>query len=717
MKISFLFLSFLLFNHLCFGQQSSLAQQMNELVDNPVSLSTGTPNIDIPLFNIEIGGQTVPIALSYIARGVRFNQSSGEVGLGWSLSPNYRVNEDIRGHVSNENGVPNLDSIELVLNNNYFWSRDETLAKFASSNDRGGLPSIIDLNNERYSGEHNIYRYSLQDRSGACLWIKKGETLLLDAPKGSVDFKHTYDPYNISLAAYTIYDDRGWKYTFGENEIGENNGDGNSYPVNRILAPNGEAVDFEYVNYFESSTPMFKSELKIIEGYMNGGFNCLTTYNYDTLTTSIDPNAFFSRRVTKITHNRGHLDYIRSPEGKIQSITSYNMAGQQNKQIDFYYSNHDSYVFLDSISVNGLDRVYRFEYYQKKEEYSPGNTKYDITTNKFTLTHWGHYSENEDGHGRGDIPYIGGEEIYDINDHGAISNPYKTIGEMIGPGIESNFSSRWGTALEVFTLKKIIYPGGGSTNYVFIGVENGNGLLIDEIINEDGINGVASRKKYTYKDVFYQFENPDKRYIQQKAIIGGIFSQSTFSITKWALFNTYIITNGVPYLNHEPYYFLNVEEQNFDPEGLTGKTEYLYSSSNYNYIKEFGTNMTPNVALRGQMSRRYPATYRNDEYMGRKPVLEQKIYYKNEGGWKKVRDEVSTYQWFQDPISPTVRNFTVQQYAKMGGWPTDSYSTNHLFEEHLWSEGHIDSFFDYGFYNTITGWPKLLTTKITEYHE
>ncbi|WP_375448652.1 RICIN domain-containing protein [uncultured Fibrella sp.] len=52
----------------------------------PVSLYTGLPNIEIPIYTIEQGNLKVPITLSYHASGVRVNQHPGWVGLNWNLN-------------------------------------------------------------------------------------------------------------------------------------------------------------------------------------------------------------------------------------------------------------------------------------------------------------------------------------------------------------------------------------------------------------------------------------------------------------------------------------------------------------------------------------------------------------------------------------------------------------------------------------------------------
>jgi len=66
--------------------QSPNVASLGSYLDVPVSLFTGTPNIQVPIFNVtNTGGVTVPINLSYNAHGFRPDEHPGWVGSGWSL--------------------------------------------------------------------------------------------------------------------------------------------------------------------------------------------------------------------------------------------------------------------------------------------------------------------------------------------------------------------------------------------------------------------------------------------------------------------------------------------------------------------------------------------------------------------------------------------------------------------------------------------------------
>lgn len=52
----------------------------------PVGLFTGSPNISVPLFTYKTGSIDLPLSLSYSSNGVKVDEISTNVGLGWNLN-------------------------------------------------------------------------------------------------------------------------------------------------------------------------------------------------------------------------------------------------------------------------------------------------------------------------------------------------------------------------------------------------------------------------------------------------------------------------------------------------------------------------------------------------------------------------------------------------------------------------------------------------------
>ena len=61
------------------------AAAFTEYITNPVGYYTGTPEIGIPLCEVNLKDFTLPVSLSYHAGGIRVEEAASNVGLGWSL--------------------------------------------------------------------------------------------------------------------------------------------------------------------------------------------------------------------------------------------------------------------------------------------------------------------------------------------------------------------------------------------------------------------------------------------------------------------------------------------------------------------------------------------------------------------------------------------------------------------------------------------------------
>src|SRR5258708_17101870 len=61
------------------------AFQFMKYTEMPVSEYTGIPEINVPLFEINVDGLKIPVNLTYHARGINVTQEASWVGLGWDL--------------------------------------------------------------------------------------------------------------------------------------------------------------------------------------------------------------------------------------------------------------------------------------------------------------------------------------------------------------------------------------------------------------------------------------------------------------------------------------------------------------------------------------------------------------------------------------------------------------------------------------------------------
>lgn len=73
------------------------AAKMARYADFPVSPSLGTADISIPIYEINTGRLRLPISLQYNTSGIKVNEVSGPVGLGWHLNAGGVITRTIAG--------------------------------------------------------------------------------------------------------------------------------------------------------------------------------------------------------------------------------------------------------------------------------------------------------------------------------------------------------------------------------------------------------------------------------------------------------------------------------------------------------------------------------------------------------------------------------------------------------------------------------------------
>ena len=101
----------------------------------PEGNASGVPNISIPLFTISSGGFEIPISLSYNASGIKVNDMSSWVGLGWSLMAGGYITRNIKDapDTPTNRSVP---AINASLSGNIVFADSLLSELYSNSKDR-----------------------------------------------------------------------------------------------------------------------------------------------------------------------------------------------------------------------------------------------------------------------------------------------------------------------------------------------------------------------------------------------------------------------------------------------------------------------------------------------------------------------------------------------------------------------------------------------------
>jgi len=284
MKKSLLLLTCLLFSRLLSAQilgepasiQSPNTANLGLYGEMPVSLFTGMPSIEVPLYTVEEGPLKVPLSLSYHASGFRPDMHPGWVGMGWSLASGGVVTRSVRD-IPDEYDNSNQLRDQGTQAGYYFhrwilnpasptdWTSTSYMQSVARSNE-----SKKDTEPDEFSFDFNGYSGKFYLNTDGSWKVKCDKPLLVSPFVPSQTSPFAADPFPVSQASqtrtygksmtfvgFTVTTEDGTQYVFGgttsaiEYEMGlfSQNTDewvANSWYLTQIIHPDGHSISFTY---------------------------------------------------------------------------------------------------------------------------------------------------------------------------------------------------------------------------------------------------------------------------------------------------------------------------------------------------------------------------------------------------------------------------------------------------------------------------------------
>lgn len=189
--------------------------------DVPVSPYTGTADVNVPIYTIQIKGMSLPIALDYHTGGVKVKEEATWVGLGWNLTPGGMVSRTIMDHDDFGNGslpyftsqVPQPDA-DMAANQPYLANQQPSLGPYmydffctylvGTSNGNYDYSNAFNQGVGMYDMEPDLFNYNIPGHSGKFILTRAGNVVLQKQENIRIQF-----PSNGS--SFTITDDQGNK--------------------------------------------------------------------------------------------------------------------------------------------------------------------------------------------------------------------------------------------------------------------------------------------------------------------------------------------------------------------------------------------------------------------------------------------------------------------------------------------------------------------------
>ncbi len=354
--------------------QSPNAASLGQYGELPVSLFTGTPQIDIPLYSLTEKGAEAAISLSYYATGVKPDQHPGWVGLNWNLNAGGVITR-----VVNDLPDENIEPYAGERTGFFFQYQNLTVDDWS---DKSYIRTIGSTLNYIYDTEPDEFVFNIPGKLSGKFYIsyedngdgKKNRTwqvvcdrkvdvevsstTLLPPPftPGGWSLWATYLP---SFHGFILTDEDGTRYEFGgttdaiEYSMGffEQDTDtwiAGAWNLTKIADTNGHEITFDYqrierefINQMYISLQMRKKEtsppdINYFLFFLSGGLignNAFMTPGCQQFNSLIQPYGFFAGKLISPVY----LKQISNMQATLQFNTS------PSKELPYRQSIYDTY--------------------------------------------------------------------------------------------------------------------------------------------------------------------------------------------------------------------------------------------------------------------------------------------------------------------------------------------------------------------------------------
>lgn len=460
----------------------------------PVSLYTGIPQIEAPLYTIDYRGFKLPVSLSYHASGIKVEDVASWVGTGWALQAGGVISRTVMG-IEDESGN---GYYRIPLKNKGLPAS----GLFDLVNNDAQYKLFTDVSRDLYDTEPDIFNFNFGGISGQFFFDEAGVARTI--PASTIKVKHHPLENNLDAALnyWEIVDDKGITYILGKDNAIEqmtmmdddqmfNKTARTAWYLNKIILPNKQdSITFEYTAKYERySTKPSQTYRVPIRRATDYGTALLVASGYGySSQLGEGPYAALSIaegkvQLSAINWKYGKVNFFSTTfrkdiNGKLlDSIRVFDASGRLVKNLQFRYNNNVNRPFLTSIVEK--DRKTRDSLEHYKFEY------YDGLPSRFSNSQdaWGYYNGKSNLHL---IPYEPRLISYNTNAFAMPNADRSCNGDYMKAG----------------TLSKIYYPTKGYTvfdyeanEYYKLG-EPGNGSSTpgyyttrnaDMVIMQDGI--------------------------------------------------------------------------------------------------------------------------------------------------------------------------------------------------------------------------------------
>lgn len=445
-------------------QAEILTKRGEFTINNP----TGTPDISIPLLEIDAHGFKIPLTMKYMPRPLKPGYNYDLYGFGWSLNSTYCISRNIESLADEE--------------------ADFTLS----------YKKILDQDLHRLYPYFNEYNF-VHDKFHVTLPTGTSFDFVIDNNKGKLEYTVSY-PKKISIFcsysksniySFTVVDESGISYQFNEAEVAFTDNDNAwnrnvAWYLTKIQFPDKkDPIIFEYDQQIKT---------KLVQGINDGSLLIGEQYIMTDYNQPYNPNlgqkyfcSFYNGNnlikykmslIKSIDYGSGRINFVYQYSQKETSYNYLKKIESPNKIIDFdynygyslgFYPNGDPLADLTKITISSNNKTEPQVYSFKNSGVGGFNNGVD---------HWGNLTNNinQDGMANFNL-YIGfnaanANGVFNTNKCRVIPNypnetiPYSKI-RLYYTEANGEFRSASSYPDSHNILREIIYPNGGKSDFIW----------------------------------------------------------------------------------------------------------------------------------------------------------------------------------------------------------------------------------------------------------
>lgn len=457
----------------------------------PVNEYTGVPRINIPMYTLQEDDMQVPIALAYHSGGIRVGEESSNVGLGWTLQAGGAITRALADRDDLRYSRATLPDPPLT-DNGHFLSRTYQFHTPAQDISTGfpvnGVNTTLPLplsgywsTIDRLDYIPDVFSFNFGGYTGSFVFTETMEVFSLEATDLKINYIPGSNPFNGKFEAITP---DGILYEFAQTvEVTQRTGSGvphqkyvsTWYLTNISNANRTKNISFVYStreevspipsytqnlflinvssslsdpNNSRSTSPLFSNQGVYLEriispkaqisfGYSDSGERQDIASGYILENISVEETIGTASTVKNFTLQ--HSYFGNMSDNSIQPHTTSDYSAFINNSITKNHTSHYSLrLRLDALIEDDI-KTHTYEYHDMISP--PRKTS-------LSQDHWGYY--NGENNSESFIPLYTGDAM-------EASVPFS---DLINANRNPNLSDT-----KVFTLRKINYPTGGSTEF------------------------------------------------------------------------------------------------------------------------------------------------------------------------------------------------------------------------------------------------------------